>query len=208
MLSAIYEGALVPFDTALRIEARWFTQVLMNPSSARDDPLALPQQAGAREGRRAAPPVPDQSVRKLGVLGAGMMGAGIAYVAAQAGIEVVLIDRDQAAADKGSAHAEALLDERRQAQADDPREGGRGARPHHRHPRLRRASPAATWSSRRCSRTRRSRPRRPAAPRRTLPRRRDLRHQHLDPADQRARQGQPRARSSSSASTSSRRSTR
>ena len=51
MLSAIYEGALVPFDTALRIEARWFTRVLLNPSSGGDDPLALPQQAGAGEGR-------------------------------------------------------------------------------------------------------------------------------------------------------------
>ena len=50
-------------------------------------------------------------MRKVGILGAGMMGAGIATVAAQAGIEVVLIDRDQAAADKGRAHVEAFLDE-------------------------------------------------------------------------------------------------
>jgi 3-hydroxyacyl-CoA dehydrogenase/enoyl-CoA hydratase/3-hydroxybutyryl-CoA epimerase len=50
-------------------------------------------------------------VRKLGILGAGMMGAGIATVAAQAGIEVVLIDRDQAAADRGRAHVEGYLDE-------------------------------------------------------------------------------------------------
>jgi 3-hydroxyacyl-CoA dehydrogenase / enoyl-CoA hydratase / 3-hydroxybutyryl-CoA epimerase len=57
------------------------------------------------------PEAPDQSVRKLGVLGAGMMGAGIAYVAANAGIEVVLIDRDQEAADRGRAHAEGILDE-------------------------------------------------------------------------------------------------
>jgi len=50
-------------------------------------------------------------VRKLGVLGAGMMGAGIATVAAQAGIDVVLLDRDQAAADRGRAHAEAWFDD-------------------------------------------------------------------------------------------------
>ena len=56
MLSAIYEGALVPFDTALRIEARWFTRVLLEPLLGGDDPLALPQQAGAREGRLPAPP--------------------------------------------------------------------------------------------------------------------------------------------------------
>jgi 3-hydroxyacyl-CoA dehydrogenase/enoyl-CoA hydratase/3-hydroxybutyryl-CoA epimerase len=55
--------------------------------------------------------VADETVRKLGVIGAGMMGAGIAYVAAMAGIDVVLIDRDQEAADKGRAHAEDILDE-------------------------------------------------------------------------------------------------
>jgi 3-hydroxyacyl-CoA dehydrogenase/enoyl-CoA hydratase/3-hydroxybutyryl-CoA epimerase len=56
------------------------------------------------------PAVADEKVRKLGVLGAGMMGAGIAYVAANAGIDVVLIDAAQDAADRGKAHSEALLD--------------------------------------------------------------------------------------------------
>jgi 3-hydroxyacyl-CoA dehydrogenase/enoyl-CoA hydratase/3-hydroxybutyryl-CoA epimerase len=110
MLSAIYEGAQVPFDTAIRIEARWFTSVLMNPSSAAMiRSLFLNKQALEKGAVR--PQAPDQSVRKLGVLGAGMMGAGIAHVAAQAGIEVVLIDRDQASADRGRAHAEGLLAE-------------------------------------------------------------------------------------------------
>jgi 3-hydroxyacyl-CoA dehydrogenase/enoyl-CoA hydratase/3-hydroxybutyryl-CoA epimerase len=110
MLSAIYEGALVPFDTALRIEARWFTQVLMNPSSgAMIRSLFLNKQALEKGANR--PEAADQRVKKLGVIGAGMMGAGVAYVAAQAGIEVVLIDRDQAAADKGRAQAEGLLAE-------------------------------------------------------------------------------------------------
>jgi 3-hydroxyacyl-CoA dehydrogenase/enoyl-CoA hydratase/3-hydroxybutyryl-CoA epimerase len=48
-------------------------------------------------------------VKKLGILGAGMMGAGIAYVSAQAGIEVVLLDTSQEAADKGKAYSEDLL---------------------------------------------------------------------------------------------------
>jgi 3-hydroxyacyl-CoA dehydrogenase/enoyl-CoA hydratase/3-hydroxybutyryl-CoA epimerase len=104
MLSAIYEGALVDFDTALRIEARWFTRVMMNPSSgAMIRTLFLNKQALEKGAVR--PAVPDQAVRRLGVLGAGMMGAGIATVAAQAGIEVVLVDRDQEAADRGKAHA-------------------------------------------------------------------------------------------------------
>ncbi len=110
MLSAIYEGALVDFDTALRIEARWFTNVLMNPSSAAMI-RSLFINKGALEKGAVRPDVGDESVKKVGVIGAGMMGAGIAYVAAMAGIDVVLIDRDQEAADKGRAHAEGILDE-------------------------------------------------------------------------------------------------
>jgi 3-hydroxyacyl-CoA dehydrogenase/enoyl-CoA hydratase/3-hydroxybutyryl-CoA epimerase len=109
LLSAAYEGALVPFDTALRIEARWFTSVLLNPSSsAMIRSLFVNKEALEKGANR--PDVPDQTVRKLGVIGAGMMGAGIAYVAANAGIEVVLVDQAQDAADKGKAYSEGLLD--------------------------------------------------------------------------------------------------
>ncbi|UWQ59832.1 enoyl-CoA hydratase/isomerase family protein [Leisingera caerulea] len=110
LLSSIYEGALVDFDTALKIEARWFTNVLMNPSSsAMIRSLFLNKQALEKGAVRPAG-VPDQSVKKIGVLGAGMMGAGIALVSAQAGMEVVLIDRDQDAADKGKAYSAAYMD--------------------------------------------------------------------------------------------------
>src|SRR5690606_10835750 len=85
------------------------TSVLMNPSSsAMIRSLFINKEALEKGANR--PKVGDQSVRKLGVLGAGMMGAGIAYVAANAGIEVVLIDATQEAADRGKAHSEALLD--------------------------------------------------------------------------------------------------
>ncbi|UWS05237.1 enoyl-CoA hydratase/isomerase family protein [Phaeobacter inhibens] len=110
LLSAVYEGALVPFDTALKIEARWFTHVLMNPSSeAMIRSLFLNKEALEKGAVRPAG-IEDQSIKKIGVLGAGMMGAGIALVSAQAGMEVVLIDRDQAAADKGKAYTESYLD--------------------------------------------------------------------------------------------------
>ncbi|QHQ35557.1 3-hydroxyacyl-CoA dehydrogenase NAD-binding domain-containing protein [Algicella marina] len=110
MLSAIYEGALVPFDTALKIEARHFTSILLNPSSSAMI-RSLFLNKGALEKGAVRPDVPDQTVKKVGILGAGMMGAGIATVSAQAGIEVVLIDRDQEAADKGTAHVDAYLSE-------------------------------------------------------------------------------------------------
>jgi len=110
LLSAVYEGAQVPFDTALKIEARWFTSVIMNPSSsAMIRSLFLNKEALEKGANR--PEAPDQRVKKLGVLGAGMMGAGIALVSAQAGIEVVLIDQKQEAADKGRAYTESYLDE-------------------------------------------------------------------------------------------------
>ncbi|GGF65357.1 3-hydroxyacyl-CoA dehydrogenase [Paracoccus acridae] len=109
LLSAVYEGAQVPFDTALRIEARWFTNVLMNPSStAMIRSLFINKEALEKGANR--PEAPDRSVKKVGILGAGMMGAGIAYVSAMAGIQVVLIDAKQEAADKGKTYSEGLLD--------------------------------------------------------------------------------------------------
>ena len=109
LLGAVYEGALVPFDVALKIEARQFTSVLMNPSStAMIRSLFINKEALEKGANR--PKAPDQSVKKLGVIGAGMMGAGIAYVAANAGITVVLIDSTDEAAARGRAHSEAILD--------------------------------------------------------------------------------------------------
>ena len=109
LLSAVYEGAQVPFDQALKIEARWFTNVLMNPSStAMIRSLFINKEALEKGANR--PEAPDQKVARVGILGAGMMGAGIAYVSAMAGIQVVLIDAKQDAAEKGKAYSETLLD--------------------------------------------------------------------------------------------------
>ncbi len=109
LMSAVYEGALVGFDQALRIEARWFTGILMNPSSgAMIRSLFISKEALDKGAVR--PDLPDETVRKLGVIGAGMMGAGIAYVSAKAGIEVVLIDASQDAADRGKAWSAGVLD--------------------------------------------------------------------------------------------------
>ncbi|ART99846.1 3-hydroxyacyl-CoA dehydrogenase NAD-binding domain-containing protein [Yoonia vestfoldensis] len=109
LLSAVYEGALVPFDTALKIEARWFTNILMNPSSsAMIRSLFINKEALEKGANR--PDAPDQKVKQVGVIGAGMMGAGIALVSALAGIKVVLIDAKQEAADKGKSYTAAYMD--------------------------------------------------------------------------------------------------
>ncbi|MCV6595759.1 MAG: 3-hydroxyacyl-CoA dehydrogenase NAD-binding domain-containing protein [Mangrovicoccus sp.] len=109
LLSAVYEGSMVDFDTAIRIEARQFVSVLMNPSSGNMIRSLFINKEALEKGANR-PDVPDEKVKKVGVIGAGMMGAGIAYVSAQAGIEVVLIDRDQEAADRGKNYSEKLLD--------------------------------------------------------------------------------------------------
>jgi len=110
LLSAAYEGALVPFDTALKIEARWFTNVLMNPSSSNMIRSLFINKEALEKGAVRPAGVADQKVVKVGVMGAGMMGAGIALVSAMAGIKVVLIDQKQEAADKGKAYVETYLD--------------------------------------------------------------------------------------------------
>jgi 3-hydroxyacyl-CoA dehydrogenase / enoyl-CoA hydratase / 3-hydroxybutyryl-CoA epimerase len=109
LLQAVYDGALVPFDTALKVEARNFVNVLMNPSSgAMIRSLFINKEALEKGANR--PDVGDQTVSKVGILGAGMMGAGIAYVSANAGIDVVLIDASQDSADRGKSYSETILD--------------------------------------------------------------------------------------------------
>ena len=110
LLSAVYEGALVPFDTAIRIEARWFTNLLMNPSSSAMIRSLFINKEALEKGAVRPKDIPPQQVKKLGVIGAGMMGAGIALVSAMNGIEVVLIDQSQEAADRGKAYTADYMD--------------------------------------------------------------------------------------------------
>jgi 3-hydroxyacyl-CoA dehydrogenase/enoyl-CoA hydratase/3-hydroxybutyryl-CoA epimerase len=112
MLSAVYEGLQVPIDAALRIESRYFLKTLMTPQArAMIRSLFLSKQELDKGSARPAN-VAKSDAKKVAVLGAGMMGAGIAYVQAMAGIETVLIDQTQEAADKGKAHAAELLAKR------------------------------------------------------------------------------------------------
>ncbi|WP_291837795.1 3-hydroxyacyl-CoA dehydrogenase NAD-binding domain-containing protein [Brevundimonas sp.] len=112
LMKAVYEGVQVPMDAALRIETRYFIKTLMTPQAqAMIRSLFLSKQELDKGAVRPAG-VPKSDPKKVTVLGAGMMGAGIAYVQALAGIETILIDQTQEAADKGKAHVEELLKKR------------------------------------------------------------------------------------------------
>jgi 3-hydroxyacyl-CoA dehydrogenase/enoyl-CoA hydratase/3-hydroxybutyryl-CoA epimerase len=109
ILQTVYDGLQLPMDLALRIESRWFAKVLRSKEAAAMIRTLFVSMGELNKGARRPKDIPATPIKKIGVLGAGFMGAGIAYVSALAGIEVVLIDRDQTAADKGKAHAEGLL---------------------------------------------------------------------------------------------------
>jgi len=109
IMQVVYEGLQLPIDQALRVESRYFAKVLRSPEAAAMIRSLFLSMQELNKGARRPAEVPAKPIKKIGVLGAGFMGAGIAYVSALAGIDVVLIDRDQEAADKGKAHSEKLM---------------------------------------------------------------------------------------------------
>lgn len=109
ILKCVYEGLLVPFDTALRIEQRYFTEIMRTREAAAMIRSLFVSLQELNKGARRPAGVPDTKFKKIGILGAGFMGAGIAYVTAKAGIPVVLLDRDIESAEKGKAHSDSLM---------------------------------------------------------------------------------------------------
>jgi 3-hydroxyacyl-CoA dehydrogenase / enoyl-CoA hydratase / 3-hydroxybutyryl-CoA epimerase len=108
ILQVVYEGLQLPMDQALRVESRWFAKILRSPEAAAMMRSLFVSMQDLSKGARRPAGVPPAVIKRVGVIGAGFMGAGIGYVTAQAGIEVVLVDRDQESAAKGKAHSEAL----------------------------------------------------------------------------------------------------
>jgi 3-hydroxyacyl-CoA dehydrogenase/enoyl-CoA hydratase/3-hydroxybutyryl-CoA epimerase len=112
IMSATYEGSVLPMDKALDVESKYFTQLLMDPTS-RNMTRTLFLNKGAADKLVRRPKGPDKRpVTKLGILGAGMMGAGVAYVSAYAGMQVVLLDTAKEKAEKGKDYSRELLQKR------------------------------------------------------------------------------------------------
>ena len=110
ILSCVVEGSLVDFDSAMTVEARYFANCVVSQASKNMIGTLWYQLNAIKRGASRPDGFEPYKTKKVGILGAGMMGAGIAYVSAKAGIDVVLKDVSQEAADKGKAYSESLQD--------------------------------------------------------------------------------------------------
>ena len=128
IMSCVYEGTLVDIDTGLKIESRYFVACTQS-KEARNMIRSLFFSIGDANKLASRPKnVPTQTYARVGILGAGMMGAGIAWATSSAGIETVLLDSTQEAADRGKAYTATLLDKRvkskRMSEADREKQLG------------------------------------------------------------------------------------
>ncbi|HMZ86582.1 MAG TPA: 3-hydroxyacyl-CoA dehydrogenase NAD-binding domain-containing protein [Giesbergeria sp.] len=110
IMSCLFEGCLLDIDNALQVESRYFAACIVSQVSKNMIGTLWYQLNAIKKGQSRPASQPQGKVKKVGILGAGMMGAGIAYVSAKAGIDVVLLDTTQENADKGKAYSQGLLD--------------------------------------------------------------------------------------------------
>lgn len=109
ILSAVFEGSIVSIDSALRIESRYFGRLLADPVSRNMVRTLYKHRRNADGLARRPANVPTSTLGRIGILGAGMMGSGIAYVSANAELDTVLLDIDLETAEKGKEYSRRLV---------------------------------------------------------------------------------------------------
>jgi 3-hydroxyacyl-CoA dehydrogenase / enoyl-CoA hydratase / 3-hydroxybutyryl-CoA epimerase len=109
VIKCVYEGLLLPFDLALKVEQRYFISILRSPSAKMMIRSLFVSLQELNKGARRPLGLEPNKLQKIGVIGAGFMGAGIAYVSAKAGLHVVLIDQDLISAERGRKTCEDLI---------------------------------------------------------------------------------------------------
>jgi 3-hydroxyacyl-CoA dehydrogenase/enoyl-CoA hydratase/3-hydroxybutyryl-CoA epimerase len=110
ILSCVFEGGQLAMDRGIRVESKYFASLLIDPVAGNMIRSLFISKGAADKLARRPKEVAPSEVKRLGILGAGLMGAGIAYVSAQAGIDCVLLDRDMATAEKGKGYSVALVE--------------------------------------------------------------------------------------------------
>ncbi len=110
ILSCVYEGLQVDIDTGLRIEAKYFANLLRDPRTKAMIKTTFFDMAAAKKLKSRPQGVDKAKFSRIGILGAGMMGAGIAYVSARAGMDVVLLDETREKAQAGKARYKAQVE--------------------------------------------------------------------------------------------------
>jgi 3-hydroxyacyl-CoA dehydrogenase/enoyl-CoA hydratase/3-hydroxybutyryl-CoA epimerase len=109
ILHCVFEGLQLPIDLGLQVEAKYFAKILLSKEAAAMIRSLFLSMGELNKGARRPAEIPPTNLKKIGIIGAGFMGAGIAYVSASAGLDVVLIDQTVEAAEKGREHSQKLI---------------------------------------------------------------------------------------------------
>ena len=110
ILSCLYEGSMLPFDTALRVESKYFTKLLSGPQAKNMIRTLFINKQAAEKGAARPKDVPPADIQTVGVLGAGLMGSGITHVTAKGGMNVIVLDRNMEEAQKAIDYSQKIVD--------------------------------------------------------------------------------------------------
>lgn len=110
ILSCLYEGSILPFDTALRVESKYFTKLLSGSQAKNMIRTLFINKQAAEKGAGRPKHVPPVEIRKVGVLGGGLMGSGITHVTVKGGMDVVVLDRSLEDANKAVDYSRKIID--------------------------------------------------------------------------------------------------